>query len=131
MLLDTSGLLCLHHAPELQHKNAVELFDSVTRRITHSYVIAEFVALAQARGLPRKSVLGFVTDLQDSSEVEVVYVNERLHRVALRLLQKRLDKAWTLCDAVSFVLMRELKIEEALTTDHHFDQAGFTRLLNA
>ncbi len=81
--------------------------------------------------MPRKSVLAFVTDLQESSDVEVVYVNERLHRAALRLLQKRLDKAWTLCDAVSFVLMRELKIEEALTTDHHFDQAGFARLLNA
>ena len=45
------------------------------------------------------------------------------------LLHKRLDKSYSLCDAVSFVLMRERRILEALTTDKHFVQEGFTRLL--
>lgn len=34
-----------------------------------------------------------------------------------------------LCDAVSFVLMRMYGETEALTTDHHFEQEGFVRLL--
>jgi len=45
------------------------------------------------------------------------------------LLRQRLDKDWSLCDAVSFILMREYGIEDALTSDHHFEQAGFRRLL--
>lgn len=47
----------------------------------------------------------------------------------MRFLQGRLDKSYSLCDAVSFLLMREGAITEALTTDRHFDQEGFVRLL--
>jgi predicted nucleic acid-binding protein len=131
MLLDTSGLLCLHHRAEPLHKGAVKLFDAAEQKFVHSYVLAEFVALAAARGLPRQEVLGFVADIEDSFEVTVVYVDEALHRAALALLQRRLDKTWSLCDAVSFVLMERFGIAEALTTDHHFEQAGFGRLLVA
>jgi len=107
MLLDTSGPLCLHHKAEPYHDNAQLLSDAAWEKVTHSDVLSEFVALATARGLPRASVLAFVSDLQDSTEVEVVWVAEDLHRDALTLLQQRLDKEWTLCDAVSFVLMQE------------------------
>ena len=129
MFLDTSGLLCLHHAAEREHVAAVVHFDASPVKLTHNYVLAEFVALAQARGFPRQEALEFVADLQDSSEVTVVYVSEQLHRQALRLLHERLDKSWSLCDAVSFLLMQGLSISQALTTDHHFEQASFVRLL--
>ncbi len=92
-------------------------------------MLAEFVALTHARGFPRAEALAFVADLQDSSEVTVIYVDEALHRAALRLLQERPDKGWSLCDAVSFVLMQQAGMDEALTTDHHFEQAGYRRLL--
>jgi len=45
------------------------------------------------------------------------------------MLLDRLDKTYSLCDAVSFVLMRERELTEALTTDRHFEQEGFVRLL--
>jgi predicted nucleic acid-binding protein len=130
MLLDTSGLLCLLHAAEPQHADAVTFFGAAQVKLTHSYVLAEFIALAHVRGLPRRETLAFVADLQDSPEVTVVYVDEALHRAALTLLQQRLDKSWTLCDAVSFGLMQQHSLTEALTTDHHFEQAGFVRLLS-
>jgi predicted nucleic acid-binding protein len=129
MFLDTSGLLCLHHAAEPQYTAAVTFFDVATERLTHSYVLAEFVALTHARGFPRTEALAFVADLQDSPEVVVIYVDEPLHRAALSLLQERSDKGWSLCDAVSFILMQRYGLTEALTTDHHFEQAGFVRLL--
>lgn len=131
MFLDTSGLLCLQHASEAEHDAALAYFDASFWRVTHSYVLAEYVALAQARGFPRKEALAFVTDLQDSSEVEVIYIDEEVHRAALDLLQQRLDKSWSMADAVSFVLMGRLGLREALTTDHHFNQAGFVPLLTA
>lgn len=129
ILLDTSGLLCFHHAAESQHEEAVTFFHAAPARITHSYVLAEFVALAMVRRLPRQATLAFVAELQDNPLVTVVYVDESLHREALVLLQQRLDKTWTLCDAVSFLLMQQRGIVEALTTDAHFEQAGFIRLL--
>ncbi|MFM7787585.1 MAG: VapC toxin family PIN domain ribonuclease, partial [Microcystis panniformis] len=54
---------------------------------------------------------------------------EPLHRAAVKLLMARQDKTYSLCDAVSFLLMRQFNINEALTTDRHFEQEGFHRLL--
>jgi uncharacterized protein len=54
---------------------------------------------------------------------------ESLHQQAMALLQARLDKTYSLCDAVSFVLMRERNVIEALTTDRHFEQESFRKLL--
>lgn len=45
------------------------------------------------------------------------------------LFAARMDKAWSLTDCVSFVVMKDLALTEALTTDHHFRQAGFHALL--
>jgi predicted nucleic acid-binding protein len=129
MLLDTSGLLCFHHRAEPQHAQAVHLFRSAPVRLIHSYVLAEFVALAQARRLPRQSTLSIVADLHDNTAAQVIYVSETLHRAALTHLRQRTDKDWSLCDAVSFLLMAHHGIRHALTTDHHFEQAGFVRLL--
>jgi predicted nucleic acid-binding protein len=47
----------------------------------------------------------------------------------MTLLRAQPDKNYSLCDAVSFLLMRTRGIQDALTTDHHFEQAGFRRLL--
>ena|SRR5258708_3803651 len=129
MLLDTSGLLCLHHRAEPYHAQAVEAYRGAARRLTHGYVLAEFVALASARGLPRGPALTFIGDLADNPDIDKVWVDQQLHDRAMELLIEREDKRYSLCDAVSFVLMREAGIDEALTTDHHFEQEGFRRLL--
>lgn len=129
MVLDTSGLMCLFDEDDWRHEDAQVCFDAATQKITHSYVLAEFVALAEARGAPRGPALEFVADLQDSHEVEVHYVDESLHREAVDFLRQRLDKQWSLCDAVSMLMLRERGLVEVLTTDHHFEQAGFVRLL--
>jgi len=46
------------------------------------------------------------------------------------LLRARPDKNYSLCDAMSFLAMGQHGITEALTTDHHFEQEGFKRLLS-
>ena len=129
MLLDTSGLLCLHNRAEPLHTDAQTLYHAARMRVTHSYVLAEFVALAHARRLPRMAALTFVSDLVENPDIETVWVDEALHRAAMSLLMARPDKTYSLCDAVSFVLMRQRYVTEALTTDHHFEQEGFQRLL--
>jgi predicted nucleic acid-binding protein len=129
MLLDTSGLLCLHSRTEPLHSQAVEEYEKTTFHLTHSYIIAEYVALATARRFSRLLILDFITDLLAEPEIHFVWVDEFLHREAVKLLTLRLDKTYSLCDAVSFVVMRQHKITESLTTDKHFEQEGFIRLL--
>jgi predicted nucleic acid-binding protein len=75
------------------------------------------------------AALTFISDLVENPDIETVWVNEGLHREAMALLIARPDKTYSLCDAVSFVLMRQRHCPEALTTDRHFEQEGFQRLL--
>ena len=125
MLLDTSGLFLYLQGDH----DALLLFEASGRKITHSHVLSELVALAQVRGLPRQSTLRFVEAIVEHPNIEVVWVDEALHMAAMHLLQMRLDKSYSLCDAVSFVIMRGRGVSEALTTDHHFTQEGFICLL--
>jgi predicted nucleic acid-binding protein len=109
--------------------DARTLYHAAHIRVTHSYVLAEFVALAQARRLPRMAALTFISDLAENPDIDTVWVAEPLHREAMALLVARPDKMYSLCDAVSFVLMRQRHVAEALTTDRHFEQEGFQQLL--
>ncbi len=92
-------------------------------------MLVEFIALANARRLPRLAALTFVSDLLGNPDIETMWVDKTLHLEALDLLFARPDKTYSLCDAVSFVLMRKRSIFTALTTDRHFEQEGFQRLL--
>jgi uncharacterized protein len=130
MFVDTSGLMCLFDSRDRRHASAIGHFDSTNLRMTHNYVLTEFVALSIARNAPAKHALRFVESIARGSDIEVIWVGEELHERAMQLLFERPDKSWSLCDAVSFVVMSERQIVASLTTDHHFEQAGFVRLLD-
>jgi predicted nucleic acid-binding protein len=129
MLLDTSGLFSYFDSRDAHHADAVRLFTAASQRVTHSYVLAELVALCNTRRLPRAASLAFVADIGDNPLVQVQWVDETRHRAALAMLLAQPDKSYSLCDAVSFLLMRECGLTDALTTDRHFEQSGFVRLL--
>ena len=61
--------------------------------------------------------------------VDILHVDSTVDSAAWTLLKARSDKEWSLVDAASFVIMTTFGMTEALTTDHHFTQAGYTRLL--
>jgi uncharacterized protein len=70
----------------------------------------------------------FVQHLRQTPACEVVPASRELLDRALDLYHQHSDKQWTLTDCVSFVTMRGPGISDALTEDHHFEQAGFTVL---
>ena len=129
MFLDTSGLLSLRDRRDRSHEKAETLYRDASRPVTHSLILAEFIPLAQARGMPRREALTYVSDLIGNEDVAVHWLDERAFGAALSLLRRRPDKTYSLCDAASFLLMRRLGVTEALTTDRHFEQEGFVRLL--
>ena len=59
----------------------------------------------------------------------VIPLDRALFQAGLDLYETRLDKDWGLTDCISFVVMQREGIVEAFTSDKHFEQAGFTRLL--
>jgi uncharacterized protein len=98
--------------------------------ITTSYIVAELVALlASPLRIPRPKAIAFIQSLKTSPYIEVIHIIKEIDRKAWELLINRLDKEWSLVDCSCFIVMRERKISESLTSDHHFEQAGFIRLL--
>lgn len=128
-LLDTSGLYSYFDNDDSFHARAVEYFDASDSMLVTDYVLAEFIPLCQVRNLNRKKTLAFVEEILASPFIEKVWTTENHYVEALELLKARPDKTYSLCDAVSFILMREHAVSEAVTTDRHFKQEGFIRLL--
>jgi uncharacterized protein len=80
---------------------------------------------------PNRTIFAsFVDSLRANSAFTLVHVDERVFDSGLDLYRQRSDKLWSLTDCISFVVMRELRLSNALTTDHHFQQAGFNVLLS-
>jgi len=63
------------------------------------------------------------------SQVEVVGFGPKVERAAVNLYRGRPDKDWSLTDCLSFVVMKDRGMTEALTADHHFEQAGFEAVM--
>lgn len=97
--------------------------------VTTNYIITELVALFSSRyHLPRQQVIMAINALKTDKAVEIVHIEQSIDDAAWALLEARLDKNWSLVDASSFVVMKRFGITQALTTDHHFTQAGFIRV---
>lgn len=99
------------------------------RLVTTNYIITELVVLLSSRyHQPRQQVIKAINAVKMDASVEVVHIERAIDDEAWALLEARLDKEWSLVDASSFIVMRHFGIVEALTTDHHFTQAGFIRV---
>lgn len=74
-------------------------------------------------------VVEFIENLRDDPAVRIVPSGRRLAERGWDLYRRRLDKEWSLTDSISFVVMEDRGITDALTGDRHFEQAGFRALL--
>ncbi len=113
-----------------QHHEQVVAFsrDLRARLITTDWILME-VADALAKSECRPRVREFILHLRQSPACEILPATRESLDRALELYHQHSDKEWTLTDCVSFVAMRERGVTEALTADHHFEQAGFVALL--
>jgi len=129
VFLDTSGLFSLYDAGDKHYSLASSLFVQSQIRVTTNYVFAELAALMIARKFSQDRMVQYLADIEEDSRLEIIWIGQEMHQAGMDLLKRRLDKTYSLCDAVSFTVMKDLGITEALTTDHHFEQEGFIRLL--
>lgn len=134
LFVDTSGWFTLADPKDTYHALAVQIYRTAysnqsTAIYTTDHVVAEFVALLTARRISRPRVITEVDNVLFDDRIMKLYTDETLLLSAWQLLRQRPDKQWSLADAISFRWMEQLHIREALTDDHHFEQAGLIRLL--
>jgi predicted nucleic acid-binding protein len=96
--------------------------------VTTAWVVTE-VADALAAGRHRAAVSRMLATLSADPTAELVGATDELFHKGVQLYDSRPDKEWSLTDCISFVVMQEKGLTEALTGDHHFEQAGFVALL--
>jgi len=133
LFVDTSGWAYYLDRQDSLHPSIVALVKQAVfegrRLVTTNYIFTELVALLSSRyRLPRQQVISVLTAIKRDPSVEIVYIERAIDDEAWGLLESRLDKQWSLVDASSFIVMKQSGMTEALTTDHHFTQAGFTRI---
>jgi len=99
-----------------------------TRAVENAGVLTE-LGDALHRGRNRETFTRFLDTLDRHEDFEVVPASPELFQRGVELFRARPDKEWSLTDCISFVVMAEKGLSEALTGDRHFEQAGFKPLL--
>jgi len=84
-------------------------------------------ALAKRRY--REASVELLASLESDPSVEILPLSEDLYERAFELYCNRPDKEWGITDCISFIVMQDRGLAEALTTDEHFEQAGFKTLM--
>ncbi len=111
------------------HDNVQRFLDDFEGKlVTTRWVLME-VADGLASTPARPKVRMLFDDLWSDPMVEIVEPSETLNQQGLALYEARPDKDWSLTDCISFVVMSDEGLAEALTGDKHFEQAGFVTLL--
>lgn len=79
----------------------------------------------------KQEAIQVIQSFLESEEVEIVHVTPELFERGFDFYKNYRDKDWGLVDSISFVVMADAGISQALTFDGHFQQAGFEALMAA
>lgn len=130
LFLDASYAIALTAPGDHHHRRAVELSEQIEAervRLTTTRPVLLEIGNSLARNRP--IAVALLSALEGDPSVEIISLSEPLYHSALALFAQRGDKTWGLTDCVSFIVMQERGLTDALTTDKHFWQAGFRALL--
>ena len=130
--LDTGYVVALSNRKDEHHRKAQALAQQVSqeqvRVITTQDVLVEIGNAL--RDVNRRSfAVKYIRAIEETSTFDVVEATTDLFHRGLKLYEERQDKDWSLTDCISFVVMRDRGVYDALTHDRDFKQAGFNALL--
>jgi len=126
---DTYFFLALLFENDEAHAEAQARVADVSGRLYTSVWILTEVADALATPGRRERFLPFLQFLAANPLVTIVPAQQTLFDRGAALYSQRPDKAWSLTDCISFIVMQDHGLRDALTGDHHFEQAGFNVLM--
>ncbi len=123
--LDSSALIALLHKKDELHLQVKSYFSGYRDRI----ITTEWIMIETLNHLShpqtRVSARQAIEVLRAQKHYEIIPLENFWYQAGLALYKSRPDKAWSLTDCISFEVMRQRGLYEALTADHHFRQAGF------
>jgi len=132
LFVDTSGFFALLAQRDPKHAAARKVLRRAKaekrRLVTTDYVLDETATLLKARGEGRLAEPLFERVFA-SSACRVEWTDEPRFALVRAFFLKHSDQAWSFTDCLSFGVMKQLRLHDALTTDVHFEQAGFLALL--
>ena len=126
---DTFHFLALLKADDSHHRRALEFHRVKWRRIVTTDCVLLEVGDACCDPRQHGDFLALYEALAQDERMEIVRLTPELLERGVKLFRSRPDKEWPLTDCISFVVMQDQALSEALTADHHFEQAGFKALL--
>jgi predicted nucleic acid-binding protein len=130
IFLDSAFAIALSIETDSFHQKAIQIsanLDGVILVTTRAILLE--IGNALSKRPFRKASAALLRSLETDESVVIVPLSEELYRTGMALYLKRADKEWGLIDCISFVVMQEREITTALTTDAHFQQAGFQALM--
>lgn len=129
VFVDAYYLIALLNPRDEGHESAAGLvIDPTTSLVTTEWVLIE--AANSLSTLPlRTKFLALLDILRTRPSVQIISSVPQRFEAGLMLYRQRADKSWSLTDCLSFVVMEDMGLSEALTADRHFEQAGFVALL--
>ena len=131
-LVDTAAWIALVNTRDELHERAIDVMAELRRNnvalVTTEFVLVE-VANAFCASAWRAKAVKLIDGLRSVPNLKIIEADSSLLSEGWRLYCSRLDKEWSLTDCVSFTVMQEEQINQAFTSDHHFEQAGFNKLL--
>lgn len=125
VFVDTSYVLALVNTADQYHMRARRATSQVTPPFVTTEAVLIEVGNALARQQGRPLGIAALHSLRGAMDIEIVPVDPALFDRAVTLYISRPDKEWGLTDCISFVVMQDRGLTQALTIDHHFEQAGF------
>lgn len=129
---DTGAFIALLVRRDELHEQTKEVMLELSAKATTLY-ITEPVLFEIANALSsvkhRQHAVNLIDELSQLPNVIIIQFTNELFENALKLYRERPDKEWSLTDCYSFIVMEENKIKFAFTSDKHFEQAGFIKLL--
>lgn len=125
---DTSYFVALHNRRDSMHALAVALESQTEAMDTTDFVLIE-VSSFFCRPGDRNTFATIDAHFARQPTVSILPASTELYERGKNLFAARPDKEWSLTDCISFEVMTELALTDALPSDHHFEQAGFRVLL--
>jgi predicted nucleic acid-binding protein len=127
--VDTLFVVALLTPNDKYHARADAIADAY---VNGPLVTTDAVLLEIGNSLARQrkaEAVGIITRFVRAENVEIVRLTPEPFERGFALYRRYQDKQWGLVDCISFAVMRERGMTDALTFDQHFTQAGFNALM--